>query len=100
MEDQALAQKIDSQLAIVYATCSKSLKKSYKAERNMYNVLGPLTKENAKDTTLVVCLSDPQWGIKSFIYKPGDNCETGQGCNGSMLFEHSYKFFARVAFKR
>ncbi len=58
-----------------------------------------LTKGNAKTTTIIRNINNPEWGEKRFNYNDqllndGEYCSSwGIGVNSALLFESEYKFW-------
>jgi hypothetical protein len=60
-------------------------------------VFEPLTTENMKTASTVVCLQNPEWGTKRFTYDAVHGHHSrGSGCNSALLFENEFKFYSVV----
>lgn len=78
---------------------SQRLKNRYIDDMNLK--LDPLTTDNADKASVVVSITNPEWGTKRFNYDPSqDGFHTvGSGCNSRLCFEGEFKFWAVVSYK-
>jgi hypothetical protein len=64
------------------------------------DVFVPLTKENAKNASIILCVSNPEYGTKKFNHSPIGHHSHGTGSNSAILFESEFHFWRVMSFKK